>query len=74
MRTASRKHRSKASPLTQLHLTDHPQECAGFDVGLPETIESYVADFLSAAPDESLTLPPITLEFEETIFDSDART
>jgi tRNA A-37 threonylcarbamoyl transferase component Bud32 len=37
-------------------------ERAGYDVGMDETIRSYVSNVLAPAPHEQLTLPPLTQE------------
>ncbi len=37
-------------------------ERAGYDVGMDDTIESYVANVLAPAAHEQLTLPPLTME------------
>ena len=37
-------------------------EQAGYDVGMDETIRSYVSNVLAPAPHEQLTLPPLTQE------------
>jgi hypothetical protein len=49
------------------YLSEH----AGFDVGMAESIESYVRDVLSSALNEHLTLPPLTTELPITRLDPD---
>jgi hypothetical protein len=39
-------------------------EAAGYDVGMTDTIASYVRDVLTPARHEQITLPPATLELQ----------
>ncbi len=39
-------------------------EAAGYDVGMDDTIRSYVAEVLSPARHEQITLPPLTVELQ----------
>lgn len=39
-------------------------EAAGYDVGMAETIQSYVRDVLTPARHEQITLPPLTMELQ----------
>ena len=39
-------------------------EAAGYDVGMADTIDSYVRNVLAPARHEQITLPPLTLELQ----------